>query len=141
MVAVDPATGRQRRACRADVEVAPAVAVAHQATGLDKLAQGIARGQRIASCQRDHLFAMSDHERTGTDEQRAVPALDERCKGGIDVAGARGIENDKVLPQRLRRGLHIPSLGFGFNRIRSHEHRNCCCLGHKLAKQLQPFRP
>ena len=64
------------------------------------LALAIARRQRMASRQRDESFPMGVHERAGTDEQRASPALDERCKGGLDVAVAADIENDELLPDR-----------------------------------------
>jgi hypothetical protein len=48
---------------------------------------------------------MGEHERARTDEQRTNPALDERCKGCLDVAVAAGIENNELLPDRKRRGL------------------------------------
>ena len=37
------------------------------------------------------------------------PALDERCKGCLDVAVAAGIENVELLPSRLC-VPHVPSL-------------------------------
>ena len=95
----------------------------------------------MASRQRDHAFPMGDQERAGTDEQRTGPALDERCKGCLDVAVAADIENDELLPDRLRRGLHVSSLRLGFRSVRVHQHGNCCRLGHELAQQLQSLRP
>ena len=115
--------------------------VAHQATGHDGLAHGIARRQRMASRQRDEPFPMGVQERAGTDEQRTGPALDERCKGCLDVAVAADIENDELLPDRLRRGLHVSSLRLGFRTVRVHQHGNCRRLGHELAQQLQSLRP
>ena len=44
---------------------------------------------------------MGEQERAGTDEQRTSPALDERCKGCLDVAIAADIENDELLPDAL----------------------------------------
>ena len=44
-----------------------------------------------------------------TDEQRTGPRCDERCKGRLDVAVAADIENDELLPDRVRRGLHVAS--------------------------------
>ena len=84
---------------------------------------------------------MGVHERAGTDEQRTGPALDERCKGGLDVAVAADIENDELLPDRLRRGLHVSSLRLGIGSVRVHQHGNCRRLGHELAQQLQSLRP
>ena len=95
----------------------------------------------MAGRQRDQTFPMRVQERAGADEQRAGPALDEGCKGGLDVAVAADIENDELLPDRLRRGLHVVSLRLGRRGVRVHEHANCCRLGHELAQQLQSLRP
>ena len=84
---------------------------------------------------------MGVQERAGTDEQRTSPALDERCKGCLDVAVVADIENDELLPDRLRRGLHVSSLRLGFRSVRVHEHGNCRRPGHDLAQQLQSLRP
>jgi hypothetical protein len=84
--------------------------VAHQATGCDGLAQGINRGNRVSGRQRDNPFPMGVRERAGTDQQRANAALHERCKRCLDVALAADIENGELLPDRLRRRLHLPSL-------------------------------
>ena len=84
---------------------------------------------------------MGVHERARADEQGASPALDERCEGCLDVAIAADIENDELLPERLRRGLHVSSLRHGFSGVRVHEHGNCCRFGHDLAQQLQSLCP
>ena len=67
----------------------------------------------MASRQRDDAFSIGEQERAGADEQRTGPALDERCKGCLDVAVAGDIENDELLPDRLRCGLHVFSLRLG----------------------------
>ena len=95
----------------------------------------------MARRQRDDLFPTASQERAAADEQRAGLALDESCKGGLDVAVAAGIENDELLPDRLRRGLHVSSLRLGSRSVRVDEHGNRCRLGHQLAQQLQPLRP
>jgi hypothetical protein len=59
---------------------------------------------------------MGVQERAGTNEQRTDPVLDERCKGGLDVAVAADIENDELLPDRLCRGVHVSA---AFHRARS----------------------
>ena len=71
----------------------------------------------MASRQRDDSFPIGEQERAGTDEQRTSPALDERCKGCLDVAVAADIENDELLPDRLRRGLHVSSLRLGIQDV------------------------
>ena len=68
----------------------------------------------MASRQRDDTLPMGVQERAGTDEQRTSPALDEGCKRCLDVAVAGGIENDELLADRLRRGLHVSPLRLGF---------------------------
>jgi hypothetical protein len=40
----------------------------------------------MVSRHRDELLPMGGQERAGIDDQRSDPALDKRCKGGIDVA-------------------------------------------------------
>ena len=95
----------------------------------------------MASRQRDDPFPLGVQKRPGPDEQRAGPALDDRCKGGLDVAGGRGIENEELLPDRLRRGLHVASLRRGRRSVRVHERGNRRRLGHELPQQLQSLRP
>src|SRR5262249_28712394 len=82
---------------------------------------------------------MVDHEGTSADEQRTSTALDKRCKCGLEVAVAADLENDELLPDRLRRGLHVSSLPLGI-RTWVHEHGNGCRLGHELTQQLQSLR-
>ena len=62
-------------------------------------------------------------------------------KGWLEVALAAGIENDELLPDRERGGLHVSSLPLGLGSVRMHEHGNCCRLGHELAQQFQSLRP
>ena len=69
-------------------------AVAHQAAGSDGFAPIIDRGNPVSGCQRDNPFPMGVHERAGAHEQPPGPPLDERCKGGLDLAVAADIEND-----------------------------------------------
>src|SRR6516162_6150496 len=88
------------------VSIGYAGRVAHQTTGRDKLAQVIDRGNRMPGRQRDNPFPMREHERASTVEQRTSPMLDERCKGGLDVAVAADIDNDEFLPDRSRHGLN-----------------------------------
>jgi hypothetical protein len=76
--------------------------VAHETTRHGELASGIARRQRMASRPRDDLVAIGEHERAGTDEQGTCPALDEGRKGRLDLPVAADIENNKLLPNRLR---------------------------------------
>jgi hypothetical protein len=75
-------------------------------------------------------------------QMNSAPApLDELCKGRLDVAIAAGFNNNQLLSDRIRRGLHISSLPLGFRSVRFHDHRNRGCLRHQLAQQLQPLRP
>src|SRR5664279_4904775 len=122
------------------IGIGEAGAVAHQAPGHNKLSHVITRRQRMARRQRDQPFPLGDHESTGADEQRTGPALHERCKGHVDVAAAAGIKNDKLLPDRLRRGLHVSAFRLGIRRVRIYQHGNCCRAWHQLAQQLQPLR-
>ena len=39
--------------------------------------------------------------------QRASPALDERCKGGLDFAVAADIKDDELLPHGQSRSLQL----------------------------------
>ena len=68
----------------------------------------------MAGRQRNHPFPTGVQERAHTDEQRPSPALDERCKGRLDVAVAAHFHNDELLSDRFRRGLHISSLPLRF---------------------------
>ena len=122
------------------VGIGDAGRVAHQTTGRDKLAQVIDRGNRMPGRQRDNPFPMREHERAGTAEQRTSPTLDQRCKGGLNVAVAADIENDELLPDRARRGLNLFPLCLGIRTVRIDEHGNCRRLGHELAQQLQSLR-
>src|SRR6516165_1542091 len=72
--------------------------VAHQAAGRDRFAPVIDRGSPVSGRQRDNSFPLGVHERAGAHVQRASPALDERCKGGLDFAAAADIEDDQLLP-------------------------------------------
>jgi hypothetical protein len=83
----------------------------------------------MASSQRDESFPMGVQECAGTDVQRTSPALDERCKSRLDVALAADIENDELLPERLRRCLHVASLRLHLRSVRVHQDANCCRLG------------
>ena len=85
----------------------------------------------MANGQRGHPFPTRVHERIGTDEQRTGPTLDELCKGRLDVAIAAGFNNNQLLSDRIRRGLHISSLPLGFRSVRVHDHRNRGCLRHQ----------
>ena len=67
----------------------------------------------MAGRQRGQAFPIRGQERAGADKQRAGPALDKGCKGGLDFAVAADIKNDELLPDRLRRGLHVFSLRLG----------------------------
>jgi hypothetical protein len=86
------------------------------------------------------LFPVGVHERAGAYEQRASPALYGRCKGGLDVAVALHIEDNKFLTHCLRRNLYISALGFGVRSAGIDEHGNPACIGHELAQQVQSLR-
>ena len=94
----------------------------------------------MTSGQRDHPLPMGVQERNGPAEQRTRPTLRERRKGGLEVAVAADFDDDELLPDGIRRGLHIFSLPVGFGSIRVHEHRDRARPRHKLAQQLQPLR-
>ncbi len=96
--------------------------------------------ERMASRQRDQQFAIGVQGRARTHEQRTSPTLDERCKGHLDLAGAADIDNDELLPDSKRRGLHVSLLRYGVRNVRVHQHGNCRRLRHELAQQLQPLR-
>jgi hypothetical protein len=53
-----------------------------------------------------------------------APRWTKTCKGHLDVAVAAGIENDELLPNCLRGGLHVSSLRLGIRTVRVHEHGN-----------------
>ena len=74
----------------------------------------------MASRQGGKPFSMVDHEGTGADEQRTSAALNDRCKGSLEIAIAPDIQNDELLPSRLRCGLQVSSLRLGI-RTRVHE--------------------
>jgi hypothetical protein len=67
--------------------------------------------------------------------------LHEGCKRRVDVAIAADIDDDELLPDRLRRGLHFFALGFGHKRVGVHQHGNRRGARHQLSEQLQPLRP
>jgi hypothetical protein len=62
-------------------------------------------------------------------------------EGCLDVADAAGIENDELLADSKRSGLHVSPFRLGTRMVRFHQHGNCCRLGHELAQQLQSLRP
>src|SRR5262249_57777405 len=80
---------------------------------------------------------MGEHERPGADEQRASPAFDERCKRGLDISIAARVDDDELLPDRLRRALHLSALRLGIGGVRINKRRNRCRGGHELAQQLK----
>jgi hypothetical protein len=82
---------------------------------------------------------MRVQERTGAAEQRTSPAPGERFKGLINIAVAPGIEDDEMLPSRLRRGLYVSPLFLGLGTVRVHKHSNRRRFGHEFAQQLQPL--
>jgi hypothetical protein len=45
--------------------------------------------------QRDNPFPLGEHGRADAPMQPLSPALDERCKGGLDFAVAADIEDDE----------------------------------------------
>ena len=94
----------------------------------------------MAGRQRDNTFPMRVQEPAGTHEQRAGPTCDGGCKGGLDLAFARGIEHDEWPTHRPRGGLHVRSL-LDVGIIRVHQHRDGRRLGHQLAQQLESVRP
>src|SRR5262249_33614452 len=87
------------------VGIGNAERVAHQTPGRDGLAHLIDRGNRMLGRQLNKSLPVRVRERAATDEQRASPALHERCKGGLEVALALDVENDDLLPDCLRRHL------------------------------------
>jgi hypothetical protein len=95
----------------------------------------------MASGEPDEAFTIGGHEGSGTDVQRACPALDEGCEGRLDVAIAADIENGQLPPDCLRRRLHVSSLGLGFGSVWTDEHGKCGFLRDELVQQLKSFRP
>ena len=73
--------------------------------------------------QRDNPFPLGVHEGAGAHVQRASPALDERSKGGLDFAVAADIEDDQLLPDRLRGGQQVSSLRLDIGTDRALRHR------------------
>src|SRR6516162_3762508 len=114
--------------------------VAHQAARIDGLAEAMHRGNPMSRRQRDDPFPMGEHERPGADEQRASPAFDERCKRGLDIGIAARVDDDELLPDRLRRALHLSALRLGVGGVGIDKHRNRCRGGHELAQQLKSLR-
>src|SRR5262249_53161410 len=114
--------------------------VAHQTTGGNKLAYLIDCGNPMSGCERDDLFPMGERERPHTCEERASAALDERREGCLDVALALNIESNELLPDRLRRRLHVSSLHLGIWSVRTYQNGNRGRSRHELAKQLQSLR-
>src|SRR6516165_10267426 len=115
--------------------------VAHYAAGRDELAHGIDRRNPISSRQLDKPLPVGGRERAATDEQRASPALHERCKGTLEVTLTLDLENDELLPDGLRRGLHFSALSLGVRTARIDEHANCRRFWDELAQHVQSLRP
>src|SRR5262249_48100913 len=90
----------------------------------------------MACRQRNHLLPMGVQERTGPGEQRICSTLRERCKGGLDLALTAGFDDDELLPDRMRRSLHIFSLPVGFGSVRVYENRDRGCPRHKLGAAI-----
>ena len=65
---------------------------------------------RMFCCQRGQLNLMRRQERSTADEHRSSSTLDNRCKRCVDVAIASDLENNELLPNRLRRRLHVALL-------------------------------
>src|SRR5262249_19102882 len=100
--------------------------VAHQATGGNKLAYLIDCGNPMSGRERDDPFPMGERERPHTGEERASAALDERREGCLDVAVALNIESNELLPDRLRRRLHVSSLHLGIRSVRTYQNISSC---------------
>jgi hypothetical protein len=77
--------------------------VAHQTADLDIIALDVDRGNPMSGRQRGNPFPMGQQERATTDEQRASPTLDERCKGGLDFAAAADVEDFDLLSNNRSR--------------------------------------
>src|SRR4051812_92025 len=60
---------------------------------------------------------------------------------GFDVVLASRINNDELVPDRLRRVLHVFSLGLAFRAIRVYQHANGRRFWHDLAQQIQSLSP
>jgi hypothetical protein len=58
----------------------------------------------VSGRQRYNPFPLGGYERADARVQRASPALDERCKGGLDFAVAADVEDFDLLPHGRRRG-------------------------------------
>src|SRR5262249_30537703 len=72
----------------------------------------------------------------------ASPALDERCKGGLDFAVAADIEDDQLLPDRLRGGQQVSSLRLYIGTASALRPRgDYCRCAHDLVQQLQSLFP
>ena len=73
----------------------------------------------MASRQHGNSIPIGIQVSAGTDEQCTSPALDECCKGFLDVEFAPAdIENDELLANRKRRSLHVASLRLSIGTVR-----------------------
>src|SRR5262245_51793431 len=66
--------------------------VAHQPTGFDSLARGIARRNAIARCERRKLDASAREEHVASDIQGLRAVAHEVGEGGLDFAESAGVE-------------------------------------------------
>jgi hypothetical protein len=98
------------------------------------------RRRGMASRQRDKSFPQGEQERSPPTSSAPAPRWTHVPKA-VSVAVAADMENEELLPDRLRRGLHFASLRLGIRIVRVHQHGDCCRLGHELAQKLQSRRP
>ena len=74
--------------------------------------------------QRDDRLAVGIGKGAGADEQSARRAFHESCKRCRNLAEAGRLRNDELQPERLRRFLHIGSLGDGLRHVRTDKYGN-----------------
>src|SRR5262245_34754398 len=75
-----------------------------------------------------------------TSSAPARPSTNVANAVSISIGIAARVADDELLPDRLRRALHLSALRLGIGGVRIDKHRNRCRGGHDLAQQLKSFR-
>src|SRR5215469_4462930 len=116
---------------------ATASVIADQSAGGDELAPFVHGRNGMTSGQSHESLAYDLEPCVGCVDDGAGLAFDHGREGHIDLALIRRIENDDVLPDRLRRREHL----LGVQTARVDDERNQLGVGHELTQQMKALRP
>src|SRR5262245_59798631 len=90
--------------------------------------------------QRDNPLPLGSQERADAYLQRASPALDERCKGGLDLAVAGDGEDFDLLPHGRSRSPDLRDKRLGKGPVGIDEHGNARGSGPQLTQEPKLLR-